>query len=122
MPRVAQQQRADLSPFQPGTTIRFRNNRFAFNGIGILFNSEVGGNNMVDNVFEGNLTQQPGTQVSVVVTETGRVKGDITAQTQEVLGHIDRLLAGPEQAAEEFGNFLQPLAAPLAIHYALPKF
>lgn len=48
---------SDLSPFQPDTTIEVKRNRFAFNGIGILFNSEVGGNNMVDNVFEGNLTQ-----------------------------------------------------------------
>ena len=48
---------SDLSPFQPDTTIEVKRNRFAFNGIGILFNSEVGGNNMLDNVFEGNLTQ-----------------------------------------------------------------
>ncbi len=48
---------SDLSPFQPDSTIELRLNRFAYNGIGILFNSEVGGNNMIDNVFEGNLTQ-----------------------------------------------------------------
>ena len=48
---------SDLSPFQPDSTIEVRNNRFAYNGIGILFNSETGGNNMVDNIFEGNLTQ-----------------------------------------------------------------
>jgi len=48
---------SDLSPFQPDSTIEIRGNRFAYNGIGILFNSETGGNNMVDNVFEGNLTQ-----------------------------------------------------------------
>lgn len=48
---------SDLSPFQPDSTVEIRHNRFAFNGIGILFNSEVGGNRMVDNVFEGNLTQ-----------------------------------------------------------------
>ena len=48
---------SDLSPFQPDTTIEVKRNRFAYNGIGILFNSEVGGNNMIDNVFEGNLTQ-----------------------------------------------------------------
>ena len=47
---------SDLSPFQPDTTIRIRNNRFAYNGIGILFNSELGGNITTDNVFEGNLT------------------------------------------------------------------
>ena len=48
---------SDLSPFQPDSTIEMRGNRFAYNGIGILFNSETGGNNMVDNIFEGNLTQ-----------------------------------------------------------------
>lgn len=48
---------SDLSPFQPDSTIEVRGNRFAYNGIGILFNSETGGNRMVDNVFEGNLTQ-----------------------------------------------------------------
>jgi nitrous oxidase accessory protein len=48
---------SDLSPFQPESTIEIRGNRFAYNGIGILFNSETGGNNMLDNTFEGNLTQ-----------------------------------------------------------------
>jgi nitrous oxidase accessory protein len=48
---------SDLSPFQPDTTIEVRGNRFAYNGIGIQFNSETGNNNLRDNVFEGNLTQ-----------------------------------------------------------------
>lgn len=48
---------SDLSPFQPDSTIEIRGNRFAYNGIGILFNSETGHNNMTDNIFEGNLTQ-----------------------------------------------------------------
>ncbi|MBK7647909.1 MAG: nitrous oxide reductase family maturation protein NosD [Betaproteobacteria bacterium] len=48
---------SDLSPFQPDSTIEIRGNRFAYNGVGILFNSETGGNHMLDNVFEGNLTQ-----------------------------------------------------------------
>ncbi len=48
---------SDLSPFQPDSTIEIRGNRFAYNGVGILFNSETGGNNLIDNVFEGNLTQ-----------------------------------------------------------------
>lgn len=48
---------SDLSPFQPDATIEIRGNRLAYNGIGILFNSETGGNNVLDNVFEGNLTQ-----------------------------------------------------------------
>jgi nitrous oxidase accessory protein len=48
---------SDLSPFQPGAVITVRNNRFAYNGIGILFNSRSGGNRMTHNAFEGNLTQ-----------------------------------------------------------------
>lgn len=48
---------SDLSPFQPDSTIEVRNNRLAYNGIGIQFNSETGGNNMRGNLFEGNLTQ-----------------------------------------------------------------
>ena len=48
---------SDLSPFQPDSSIEIRGNRFAYNGIGILFNSETGHNNMIDNIFEGNLTQ-----------------------------------------------------------------
>ncbi len=48
---------SDLSPFQPDTTIEIHRNRFAYNGIGILFNSETGGNNLTNNIFEGNLAQ-----------------------------------------------------------------
>lgn len=46
----------------------------------------------VGGVVEGNLTQAPGSNVSVVVTETGRVKGDITAQKISVMGQTDGLL------------------------------
>lgn len=47
---------SDLSPFQPDTTIRFVNNRFAFNGIAVQLTSELGGNELSGNTFEGNLT------------------------------------------------------------------
>ncbi len=47
---------SDLSPFEPDSTIELRGNRFAYNGVAILFNSETGGNNLTDNIFEGNLT------------------------------------------------------------------
>ena len=47
---------SDMSPFQPGSKITIRGNRIAYNGIGILFNSELGGNEMLGNDFEGNLT------------------------------------------------------------------
>lgn len=42
--------------------------------------------------FEGNVTQAADAVVSVVVTETGRVKGDITAQKISVMGHTDGVL------------------------------
>ncbi|MCX8085833.1 MAG: nitrous oxide reductase family maturation protein NosD [Rhodocyclaceae bacterium] len=58
---------SDLSPFQPGTTIRFRNNRFAYNGIAVHFTSELGGNVFTDNTFEGNLNH---------VIQSGRGKAE----------------------------------------------
>ena len=47
---------SDLSPFQPDSKIWIKSNRFAYNGIAIQFTSELGGNVVTDNVFEGNLT------------------------------------------------------------------
>ncbi len=47
---------SDLSPFQPDSKIWVRNNRFAFNGIAVKLSSELGGNVVTDNIFEGNLT------------------------------------------------------------------
>ncbi|MEI7431375.1 MAG: NosD domain-containing protein [Betaproteobacteria bacterium] len=47
---------SDLSPFQPDTTVRFIRNRFAYNGIAVQLTSELGGNQLIDNIFEGNLT------------------------------------------------------------------
>jgi len=47
---------SDLSPFQPDSKMWVKNNRFAFNGIAVQFTSELGGNVMTDNIFEGNLT------------------------------------------------------------------
>ncbi|MFN6960679.1 MAG: nitrous oxide reductase family maturation protein NosD, partial [Rhodocyclaceae bacterium] len=58
---------SDLSPFQPNTTIRFKGNRFAYNGIAVQLTSELGGNQLDDNVFEGNLTD---------VYQAGRGQGD----------------------------------------------
>lgn len=46
----------------------------------------------VAGLVEGNLTQAPDAVVAVVVTETGRVKGDITAQKISVMGHTDGIL------------------------------
>jgi nitrous oxidase accessory protein len=47
---------SDLSPFQPDSKIWVRGNRFAFNGIAVKLTSELGGNVITDNIFEGNLT------------------------------------------------------------------
>jgi cytoskeletal protein CcmA (bactofilin family) len=41
---------------------------------------------------DGNLEQAHGTLASIVVTETGRVKGDITAHKISVMGHTDGIL------------------------------
>ena len=47
---------SDLSPFQPDSKIWIRNNRFAYNGIAVQLTSELGGNSVTGNIFEGNLT------------------------------------------------------------------
>lgn len=60
---------SDLSPFQPGTKIVFKNNRFAYDGIAIQLTSELGGNELTDNIFEGNLTD---------IFQAGRGQGDKT--------------------------------------------
>ena len=41
---------------------------------------------------QGNVTQAPNTQVAVVVTQTGRVTGDITAQKISVMGKTNGIL------------------------------
>jgi cytoskeletal protein CcmA (bactofilin family) len=43
-------------------------------------------------LVEGNLTQATDSQASVVVTETGRVTGDVTAQKISVMGQTEGLL------------------------------
>jgi cytoskeletal protein CcmA (bactofilin family) len=42
--------------------------------------------------IEGNLTQAQGSEAAVVVTETGHVKGDITAVKISVMGQTDGIL------------------------------
>lgn len=46
----------DLSPFQPDSTILIQGNLIAYNGIGVMFNSDRDGNIFKKNIFEGNLT------------------------------------------------------------------
>jgi Polymer-forming cytoskeletal len=61
---------------------------------GLVFtgNARLAGACSIGGTFEGNLSQAPGAQVSVVITETGRVKGDIAAQKISVMGHTEGLL------------------------------
>jgi nitrous oxidase accessory protein len=46
---------SDLSPFQPGSTITIKNNRVAYNGVGLSFTGDKTGMVIENNVFEGNL-------------------------------------------------------------------
>lgn len=46
----------------------------------------------VAGLVEGNLTQASNAMVAVVVTETGQVKGDITAQKISVMGRTEGIL------------------------------
>jgi cytoskeletal protein CcmA (bactofilin family) len=61
-------------------------------GLHFVGHAELRGPCSIAGTVEGNLTQAPGAVVSVVVTETGRVKGDITAQKISVMGHTDGIL------------------------------
>ena len=47
----------DVSPFQPDTTNKFRDNLLGYNGIGIRFLNDWHGNIFKHNQFAGNLTQ-----------------------------------------------------------------
>ena len=47
----------DVSPYEPDTLIRFERNRFAYNGIGVLFHNDWQGSEFRDNQFVGNFTQ-----------------------------------------------------------------
>lgn len=69
-------------------------------GMQFVGNALLRGPFSVSGQVEGNLTQANGIQVSVVVTETGRVKGDITAHKISVMGHTDGVLdSGPGEVS-----------------------
>jgi cytoskeletal protein CcmA (bactofilin family) len=61
-------------------------------GMHFVGNAILRGPFSVAGQIEGNLEQAHGTLASVVVTETGRVKGDITAHKISVMGHTDGIL------------------------------
>ena len=68
-------------------------------GMHFVGNAQLRGPCSVAGEVDGNLTQAEGTLVAVVVTETGRVKGDITAQKISVMGHTDGVLDSGESMA-----------------------
>jgi cytoskeletal protein CcmA (bactofilin family) len=61
-------------------------------GMHFVGNAVLRGPFSVAGQVDGNLSQASGIQVSVVVTESGRVKGDITAHKISVMGHTDGML------------------------------
>lgn len=61
-------------------------------GMHFVGNAILQGPFSVAGQVDGNLEQAQGTLASVVVTETGRVKGDITAHKISVMGHTDGIL------------------------------
>ncbi len=48
---------SDLSPYQPDSTITIRNNRLAYNGVGLAVTGDKQGTTIEGNLFEGNLDQ-----------------------------------------------------------------
>lgn len=61
-------------------------------GMHFVGNALLRGPCSVAGMVQGNLTQADGVSVSVVVTETGHVKGDITALKISVMGRTEGIL------------------------------
>ena len=61
-------------------------------GMRFVGNAVLRGPCSIAGLLEGNLLQDQGAEVSVVVTETGRVQGDITAQKISVMGQTNGIL------------------------------
>jgi cytoskeletal protein CcmA (bactofilin family) len=61
-------------------------------GVSFVGNAQLIGLCTVGGKIEGNLMQSAGTSITVIVTETGHVKGDIVADNISVMGQTDGLL------------------------------
>lgn len=61
-------------------------------GVNFVGNAQLIGLCTVGGKVEGNLMQSAGTSITVIVTETGHVKGDIVADNISVMGQTDGLL------------------------------
>jgi cytoskeletal protein CcmA (bactofilin family) len=61
-------------------------------GMQFVGNATLRGPFSVAGLVEGNLAQAPNALASIVVTETGSVKGDITAHRISIMGHTEGIL------------------------------
>jgi cytoskeletal protein CcmA (bactofilin family) len=61
-------------------------------GVNFVGNAQLIGLCSVGGKVEGNLVQSPGQSITVIVSETGHVKGDIVADNISVMGQTDGLL------------------------------
>ncbi len=82
----------DVSPYQPDTTNRIRDNLIAYSGIGVLFLNDWTGNLIEGNRFKGNITQ-------VAVSGAGK-----TANRNHWLGNYWDDYAGFDQNRDDIGD------------------
>ena len=61
-------------------------------GMQFIGNATLSGPCSIGGAVEGHMRQAEGNDVAVVVTETGRVRGDITARRISVMGHTEGVL------------------------------
>jgi cytoskeletal protein CcmA (bactofilin family) len=61
-------------------------------GVNFVGNAQLIGLCSIGGNVEGNLLQSPGQSITVIVAETGHVKGDIVADNISVMGQTDGLL------------------------------
>jgi cytoskeletal protein CcmA (bactofilin family) len=61
-------------------------------GVNFVGNAQLSGVCSVGGKVEGNLVQSPGFSITVIVTESGYVKGDIVASNISIMGQTDGLL------------------------------
>jgi cytoskeletal protein CcmA (bactofilin family) len=83
-----------LAPLQTTGSGNAQNDKSSMIAEGVSFvgNAQLIGLCTVGGKIEGNLMQSMGTSITVIVTETGHVKGDIVADNISVMGQTDGLL------------------------------
>jgi cytoskeletal protein CcmA (bactofilin family) len=83
-----------LAPMHTGESGEGINDRSSMiaEGVNFVGNAQLIGLCTVGGKIEGNLIQSMGNSITVIVTETGHVKGDIVADNISVMGQTDGLL------------------------------